>query len=66
MTNEDKRSMDVEMFRLREHFKQRNEHPPKIPKVMSYLGLNGGDSGPLAYRELCPTLKPDAPTIDNY
>ena len=50
MENEDKRSMEVELFRQREHFKQRTEHPPVIPRVMVELGMNGFEAGPLTYR----------------
>ena len=66
MANEDKRSLEVELFRQKEHFKQRNDVPPQIPSVMMDLGTEDSEGGPLAYRPLVASIKPEEPTVDNY
>ena len=66
MANEDKRSLEVELFRQKEHFKQRNDVPPQIPSVMMDLGTEDSEGGPLTYRPLVASIKPEEPTVDNY
>ena len=40
--------------------------PPKLPNVFTDIGMNGAEVGPLTYKELQATPRPQEPTKDNY
>jgi len=58
MEQEDELSLKAEIFFHKQRFSQKDELPPKLPKVFTDLGLEGQEAGPLAYMEMQSTPRP--------
>ena len=52
MVAEDELSLKAEIFNHKQKFAQKDELPPRLPKVFKDIGVGGFEVGPLSYKAL--------------